>query len=59
MLEYQLKKIFASALPHAGLLEDLEKELHMSSWWTSFDDLLMLYDEEDNEQEDAEYSVVE
>lgn len=46
MLECRLKSISKSELPIAGLLEDLNKILKLSSWWTDFDVLLHLYEME-------------
>ncbi|KAJ4309668.1 hypothetical protein N0V94_008818 [Neodidymelliopsis sp. IMI 364377] len=61
MLEVELKKIFEPELPRADLLEDLDKELRLNTWWTEFDELLeedevieQETEETDNENEEDE-----
>ncbi|KAG9188402.1 hypothetical protein G6011_02325 [Alternaria panax] len=50
MLETQFAKIFEPELPPVGLLEALDVELEMqTTWWSSCDELLDLYEDENVE----------
>lgn len=48
MLERELGRIFESTLPRAGVLDDLEDETKLNEWWTNFEGLLKLQEEEDS-----------